>query len=230
MIHSKYIIPKSTGPKVDEEDALAKPALIMLVGGTGVGKSTCLANLLMALDAQYDWNRALFVSGNMRDDILKSIEMDKTSTPMDLEDFISQLQQSDQSEPEYNLLVLDDLQGSPDFNIMLGRSTFAKFILSHRHFGKVEGLGGTWVLAAAQTLKNSFSPTFRKNVTLWFLWYPRDMEEMKEVEKISGDVVKMRKALRLLKMEDKHAFLFINKIDPTNVRYFIGFDRELDLT
>lgn len=228
MIKSKFIVPiPKRRSKIDEDDALARPSLMLLVGGVGQGKTTLLANLLLALEKQdHDWDQALFVTGNMKDDLLKSIEMSKTSNPSDLEDFITKISQPD-TEARYNLLCLDDLQGNPDFNIALGRSSFSKFIISHRHHGKVDNEGGTWVIATAQTYKNSYSTTFRKNVQLYFIWYPRDLDELKSIETVSGDPVKMKQALRLLKLEPNHQFLFVNKSDPTNVRYFLGFDREL---
>jgi hypothetical protein len=198
----------------------------MIVGGVGQGKTTLIANLLIALEKTHDWDHALFVTGNKKDDLLKAVEMDKTSDPMDLQDFIVEVSQPD-TEPQFNLLILDDLQGSPDFNIFLGRSEFTKFMISHRHHGKVNGKGGTWILATAQTLKNSYSTTFRKNCQLFFVWYPRDEDELKEIESVSGNRKEMRQALRLLKLEDEHQFLFINRSNPKGVRYFIGFDREL---
>ncbi len=227
MINHNFVVPKKRSAL--SEDPLDKPRLMMIVGGTGAGKSTLVGNLLMALDAKFEWDEALFVTGNNRDDFLQTLEMPITTSPKDLEDFITKVKQPSK-EPKFNLLVLDDIQGSPDFNVMTGRSTFAKFILSHRHFGKVNGDGGTWVVATAQTLKGSFTPTFRKNVTNWFSFYPREVDEMKSIEQISGDPMKMKKAMALQKLEGKHAFLFINKSDPTDVKYFLGFKDELDVT
>jgi len=229
MINHEFIIPKSKKKKSKgPEDPLELPRLMMIVGGTGQGKTTVAGNLLMALNEKYDWDEALYVTGNNKDEFLKSLEMPITTSPKDLDDFITKVNQTS-DEPKYNVLVLDDIQGSPDFNIMLGRSNFAKFVLSHRHYGKVDGKGGTWVIALAQTLKNSYTPTFRKMVSNWFTFYPRDEDEISSIEKVSGDKMKMKKAMALQRLEGKHAFLFINKDDPSNIMYFMGFDRELNV-
>ncbi len=227
MINHNFVIPKSTGKSTD--NPLENSQLYFICGGTGSGKSTLIGNLLMALDAEHDWDNTLYVTGNNRDELLESIEMPVTTSPKDLEDFITKVKQPTE-EPTYNLLIMDDIQGSPDFNIMTGRSVFSKFMLSHRHFGKVDGKGGTWIIVTAQTLKNSYSTTFRKNVNLWFTFYPRDEDEIKSIELVSGDREKMRKAMALQKMSGKHSFLFINKIDPTDIKYFLGFKKEIDVT
>jgi len=229
MIDAEFKIPKAPKKKKGDEDPLDKPKLYFIVGGTGAGKSTLIANLLMALDKKIEWDNALFVTGNNRDDLLDAVEMPVTTSQVDLEDFITKIQQPSE-EPQFNLLVLDDIQSNPHFNIMSGRSNFSAFILSHRHYGKVKGDGGTYVLMTAQTLKSSYSPVIKKNVSLWFSFYPRDADEMRSIEDISGDKKKMRKALALQKMDGKHSFLFINKCDSTDVKYFMGFKQELDVT
>lgn len=227
MINFDFKVPKSNSKP--NPNPLAKPQLYFIVGGTGAGKSTLIGNLLMALSETHDWDNTLYVTGNNRDELLEAIEMPVTTSPKDLEDFITKVKQPVE-QPTYNLLIMDDIQGSPDFNIMTGRSLFAKFMLSHRHFGKVDGEGGTWIIVTAQTLRNSYTPAFRKNVNLYFTFYPRDNDEIKAIEEVSGDREKMRKAMALQKLEGKHSFLFINKIDPTDVKYFLGFKQELDVT
>lgn len=228
-INHQFVVPATNKGAPDDDDALGKPRIIFIVGGTGSGKSTLVANILMALEDKHDFDEGLFVSGNLRDEMLKSIEMGVTNSPSDLSDFIVKVQQHSPT-PKYNLLVLDDVQGNPNFGIFLGRGEFAQFALSHRHYGKVKGKGGTWIVVTAQTLRNSYAPIFRKQVSLWFVFYPRDESELKEIETISGNRVKMRRALALLKLEGKHAFLYINVTDSANVRYFMGFSRELDLS
>ena len=229
MINHEYIVPKSKSKKCKgDEDPLEKPSIMMVVGGTGAGKSTLVLNLLMALDKKFEWDNALYLTGNNRDDLLEDIDMPVGSSTGDLEDFITKVKQPSET-PQFNLLVLDDLQASPDFKLMLGNSMFSQFILSHRHFGKVNGDGGTWVLSTAQTLKNSFSTTFRKNVSLWFVFNPRDLDEKKNMEQIGDDPARMKRAMALNKLEGKHSFLMINKKDVACVRYFLGFKKELDV-
>ena len=229
MINHEYIVPKSKSKKCKgDEDPLEKPSIMMVVGGTGAGKSTLVLNLLMALDKKFEWDNALYLTGNNRDDLLEDIDMPVGSSTGDLEDFITKVKQPSET-PQFNLLVLDDIQGSADFKMMLGNSMFSQFILSHRHFGKVNGDGGTWVLSTAQTLKNSFSTTFRKNVSLWFVFNPRDLDEKKNMEQIGDDPARMKRAMALNKLEGKHSFLMINKRDVACVRYFLGFKKELDV-
>ena len=228
MIDHTYVIPKKSTKK-QSDDPLARPSIIFIVGGTGAGKSTLIANLLMALEKKHQWDNALFVSGNNRDDLLKSLEMDVTSSPVDLSDYMTKLKQP-VTKPTYNVLVMDDCQSDPSFNIMTGRSQFAQFILSHRHYGKHNGEGGTWIILTAQTLKGSYTPVIRKNTSLWFTFIPRAIDEEKAIQDVSGDPDKMKKAMRLQRLEDKHTFLYVNKQDPTNIRYFMNLDRELDVS
>jgi len=229
MINFEFKVPKEKKAKKGDENPLAKPKLYFIVGGTGAGKSTLIANLLMAFDEHYDWDNALFVTGNNRDDMLKAIEMPITTSPIELDNFITKIQQP-VTEPTFNLIVLDDIQANPDFNIMSRSGNFAKFILSHRHYGKVNDEGGTFVIMTAQTLKGSYAPTIKKQVTMWFTFYPRDSDEMKSIEEVSGDKMKMKKAMAIQKLEGKHAFLFINKTDSTDVKYFLGFKQEIDVS
>jgi len=228
MIDHNFVVPKPKKGGPTDDDPLEKPRLMMVVGGTGSGKTTCVANLLMALDKKFDWDTSLYISGNGQDEFLKTLEMDVSTSPNDLDDFITKVMQPS-DEPKYNLIVLDDLQGNVDFNIFLGRSNFAKFVTSHRHLGKVQGEGGTWIVATAQTLKSSFTTTFRKNVNLYFVFPPRDEDETRIVEGVSGDRSKMKKALAMARLKSKHEFVFVNKVDVTDVKYFLGFKEELHL-
>ena len=227
MINHNFVVPKSKS-KIKDPDPLDKPSIMMVVGGTGSGKSTLVANLLMALDKKYEWDHALYLTGNNRDDLLENLDMPVGTSAGDLEDFITMVKQPSE-EPQYNLLVMDDLQASPDFRLMLGNSLFSQFVLSHRHFGKVNGDGGTWIIATAQTLKNSYSTTFRKNVSLWFLFQARDLDEKKVIEQVGDDPNRMKRAMALNKIEGKHSFIMVNKQDISNVRYFLGFQKELDV-
>lgn len=227
MIKGEFLTPPIS-KKRETGDALTNKACInMIVGPTGSGKSVLLFNLINLLEKAYDWDEALFVTGNGRDELLSSIEMDKTTNPSDLADFITKVKQVDK-DPKYNLLVLDDLQGSPDFNLMLGRSDFTKFMLSHRHFGKVNGKGGTWVIATAQTLRSSFTPVIREQVSNWFLFMPR-ANNIKQFEEIADDKTRLKKAFSLLKAGPEHSFLFINMKTKPKPSYFLGFDKLLDL-
>ena len=219
MINHQFVVPKQPKGKQSDGDPLAKPLIYFIVGGTGSGKSTLLANLLMALEDRHSFTNALFVTSNNRDKLLEAVEMEVTSSPQVLSEFMLKVRQA--KGDEKSILVLDDIQGSPKFNIMLGRSEFIEFVLSHRHFG-----GGCWILATAQTLRNSYTPVFRNNVTMWFLYYPRSESEKKAFLEIA-DPDKLKKALGLLRLEGKHQFLYINKVDPDDIKYYIGFQREL---
>ena len=219
MIDHNFIIPKENKKKKDVTDPLEKPLLYFIVGGTGSGKSTLLANLLMTLEEKHDFTNALFVTSNNRDKLLEAVEMDITSSPSDLSEFMLKVRQA--KGDEKSILVLDDIQGSSKFNIMLGRSEFIEFVLSHRHFGS-----GCWILATAQTLRNSYTPVFRNNVSLWFVYSPRSEPEKKAFLEIS-DPDKMKKAMGLLRIEGRHQFLYINKQNPDDIKYFLGFQRQL---
>lgn len=230
MIDHQYVVPNK--PKVPEKiskDPLGSPRTIMIVGQTGSGKSTTMANLLMALQKRHKFDSALFVTSNNRDPILDAIEMPITSSPSELSNYITTLKQA--KEKTNHLLVLDDIQGSPDFNIFSNRSEFVNFMLSHRHYGedkKKPDQNGTWVIATAQTLKNSFSTAIRNNISLWFLYYPnRAPAQVKAYEELAQDPVAMKRAMSIIKSDGKHSFLFLNKINPEEDRYFKGFDEEL---
>ena len=230
MINHELVIPKSKPlPKKVKDSPLGTPSLSLIVGQTGSGKSVVTANLLMALQKEHDFDSALFVTGNNRDPILDSIEMPITTSPAELSDYITTLKQS--KEGTNHLLVLDDIQGSPDFNVFSNRSEFVKFMLSHRHYGedkKKAGLNGTWVIATAQTLKNSFSTAIRNQVKNFFLFYPnRNPSLLKHYEEIAQDPTAMKRAMAIVKGDGDHSFLFLNKHDPGQDRYFLGFDKEL---
>ena len=229
-IAHEIVVPKSKPiPKRLQDDPLGTPSLSLVVGGTGSGKSVVTANLLMALQKRHDFDSALFVTGNNRDPILDAIEMPITTSPSDLSDYITKLKQAEDG--TNHILCLDDIQGSPDFNVFSNRSEFVKFMLSHRHFGedkKKAGQNGTWVIGTAQTLKNSFSTAIRNQVKNFFLFYPnRNPTQLKHFEELAMDPTAMKRAMAIVKAAGDHSFLFLNKHDPSQDRYFLGFDKEL---
>lgn len=224
-----YVVPKQKKTRqMDADDPLASPSLTLIVGGTGSGKSTTMANILMALQAKHDFDSGMFVTSNNRDPILDTIEMPITSSPKALDDYITELKQA--KEGTNHILVLDDIQGSPDFKIMANRSNFVNFMLSHRHYGEDKtkpGQNGTWVIMTAQTLKNSYSPQIRDQVKNMFLYYPRNPSHLKHYAEIAQDPVAMMRAMALLRTKGNHAFLYLNKNNPERDRYFMGFKEEL---
>ena len=224
-----FVVPKSKPlPKAKQDNPLATPSITMIIGGTGSGKSVCMSNILMALQDIHEFDSGLFVTSNGRDPILDTIEMPITQKPSDLEDYISKVRNS--KEGTNHILVLDDCQGSKDFNIMTNRSTFVSFVLSHRHFGenkKKAGLNGTWLIITAQTLKNSFSTQVRNQVKNWILYYPRTPTELRNYDELAQDPAMMRRAMAIVKSEGRHAFLFLNKHDPERDRYYLGFNDEM---
>ena len=226
-----YVLPKQSKAKISKTDAdnpLRTPSITMVVGGTGSGKSTTMANLLMALQELHDFDSGLFVTTNNRDPIIDTIELPVTTSPKDLEDYLTQLKQS--KEATNHILVLDDLQGSPDYKIMTNRSNFVNFMLSHRHYGEDKhkaGQNGTWVIATAQTLKNSYTPQIRDQVKNFFLYFPRNPTHMKHYEELAQDPTAMRRAMAMVRAAGNHAFLFLNKHNPERDRYYLGFKDEL---
>ncbi len=226
-----YVVPERKGKSkrpMDENDPLSSPSLSLIIGGTGSGKSTTMANLLMALQSKHDFDSALFVTSNNRDPILDTIEMPITSSPKVLDDYITELKQS--KEGSNHILVLDDIQGSPDFKIMANRSAFVNFMLSHRHYGEDKakpGQNGTWVIMTGQTLKNSYSTQIRDQVKNLFLYYPRNPSHLKHYAEIVQDPVAMMRAMALLRSRGNHSFLYLNRNNPEQDRYFLGFKEEL---
>lgn len=215
-------------PKKMQDDPLASPSLSMVVGPTGVGKSVCTFNILMALQNRHKIDSALFVTGNNKDPLLQSLEMPITTLPTDLSDYLTKVRQA--KDGTNHVLVLDDIQGSPDFNIFSNRSDFVKFMLSHRHFGedpKKPDQSGTWVIATAQTLKGSFSTAIRNQVKNFFLYPPRNPNEIKHYMEIAQDPTAMKNAMAIAKSRGKHNFVFLNKHDPEKDRYYLGFNEEL---
>ena len=231
MLNHELIVPKAKElPKKLAGDPLGSPNISMIIGQTGSGKSVVTANLLMALQKRHEFEDGLFVTGNNRDPILDSIEIPVATTPGELSDYITNLKQA--KEGTNHVLILDDIQGSPDFNIMAGRSEFVKFMLSHRHFGedpKKRDRNGTWVIMTAQTLKNSYTPQIRSQIKNLFLFYPSRSPQtnLKAYEELAQDPVQMKRAMAILKTKGKHAFIFLNKHDPERDRYFLGFNEEL---
>jgi len=221
MINHDFIVPK----KSKSVSPLKKPHITMAIGQTGSGKSVAVFNYLNALQEEKEYDDALFVTSNKRDPLLKSLGKDVklTNDPQDLNDFIIKVKQKPNPEKSKSIIILDDIQSSNDFNLMLGRSLFNNFILSHRHYH-------TDIIATSQTLKNSFSPIFRKNVTRFLIFYPRDEDEMKEIEGVSGNRLNMKKALALLKNDpNPNQFLNIYKYGAQR-DYILGFNQEkLDL-
>lgn len=230
MINAKEFIVPNKPKKDEDEDPLKKPKLVGISGPTGSGKSILLLNLLNHLSNIHDFDQGLYVTANERDTLLDHIDMPITSSPTDLEMWMEKVKQKSE-EPKWNILVLDDLQGSIEFNAMANKSSLLKFIISHRHFGAVEKNGkregGTYVIFTSQRLKNSFSPTIKDNVNAWFIFNPRNQDELKEIYRLADDPVKAKKAMGQLKIDDnKHQFLYINK-DSRPTRYFLGFKNEL---
>lgn len=229
-IDHKIVVPRQKPiPKHLQDNPLGTPSLTMIVGQTGSGKSIVVANLLMALQKLHKFESGLFVTGNNKDPILESIELPIANTPTQLSDYITELKQS--KEGTNHILVLDDIQGSPDFNIFSNRSEFTKFMLSHRHYGedkKKAGRNGVWVIATAQTLKNSFSTSIRDQVKNWILYYPnRHPTMIKNYEDIAQDPVAMQRAMSIVKSKGAHSFLFLNKHNPEEDQYFLNFDEPL---
>jgi hypothetical protein len=229
MIDEEYIIPKQKAlPSKLKEDPLGQPSISFVVGPTGSGKSLTVANVLSALQKRHDFDTGLFVSSNKRDPLLEAIELPITSSPKELEDYIIEVKQAD--EATNHILVLDDIQGSKDFNMMLGRSLFTNFVLSHRHFGedkKKPGQNGVWVIMTAQTLKSSYTPAIRDMAKNWFIYPPRRPSEIKNYEDIAQDPTSMRRAMQLVRNSQKHRFMFLNKHDPEQDKYFLGFNEEM---
>lgn len=229
MIKSPFNVPDKSQPSINDEPYL-KPQLTMIVGHCGSGKTTLLLNLLNHLQSVHDWSEVLFCTGSNRDPMLKAIEAPITTNPSDLGVWMTQVKQPD-DEPKYNLLVLDDVIGAPEWNIFANRSDFTSFILNHRHYGEVEKRGkkkgGTWVIMVAQRLSSSFSPTVKQQVNIWYFFYPKASTEVKQIEKEGDDPVRIKKALQLLKAEGQHKFLTINKnFNP--YLYMIGWDKPID--
>ena len=231
MINKDFLVPKAR--RSGDDEPYSNPKLSLIYGPTGSGKSVLLLNLLDHLQKLHDFDEALFVTGNGRDTLLDSIEMPITTNPSDLSTWITKVsQESKDNKPKYNLLVLDDIVGNPDFNVFTNRSDFVKFIVSHRHLGKVvkNGVerGGTWVIFTAQRFAGSFSPTIKDQINMWFLFSPRTQAELKAIMTIGDETLRMKKSMALLKSEGKYQFLYINK-DFTPFRYSLGFKDEINL-
>jgi hypothetical protein len=79
----------------------------------------------------------------------------------------------------------------------------------------------------AQTLKNSYSPQIRDQVKNFFFYYPRNPTHLRHYAEIAQDPVAMMRAMALLRAKGNHAFLYLNKHNPENDRYFLGFGEEL---
>lgn len=231
-INHSMIIPKDNHP-LDEKtlnDPLGRPSLSMIVGSTGSGKTVLLLNLMSALEDRHEFESGLLVSGNLKDPTLMAVELPKTSSPVVLADYLTKLSQAEKA--TNHLLIFDDVQGSPDLNLMANRSMMINFLLSHRHIGEdpdYKDRHGTWVLATCQTLKNSFTPQIRNNVKNFFLYYPnRNPKQLADFEDLAMDKSHMKKAMAILKeSNDPHNFIFLNKWNPREDKYFLNFDKEL---
>lgn len=224
----KFVVPKA--PKEQRNGPLDKPSISMIVGPPGSGKTTVLANLMMALDDIHGgFDSGLYVTSNNKDPLIDTLGIPVATTPSELEDWMTGVKNS--KPKKKHVLILDDLQGSKDFNMMAGRSDFLNFLLSHRHYGesaKRPGKYGTWIIMTAQKYTNSFSPSAKAAVKNLFLFYPsRDPKEVKNYIELGVDKTKMRKALSSLKTRSEHDFLYVNKHNVKGDRFFIGFDDEM---
>lgn len=226
-INHDFVVPKNVSNV--EHGPLDRPSISMIVGAPGSGKTTVLANLLDALQKKHEFDSGLYVTGNNRDPIIKSIQMPIATTPSQLQDYITGLKQA--KEGTNHVIVLDDIQGSPDFNVMTAKSDFNQTVLSHRHYGedpKKPDKFGTHVIMTAQRYKNSFAPTIKSAIKNMFLFYPnRYPRDVKDYEEFASDPVAMKRAMSLLKTKDRHSFIYLNRHDPKQDRYFLGFNDEL---
>lgn len=225
MIAHDFVIPKQKPlPAKMQDNPLGSPSIFFIIGPVGSGKSTTMANILLALQKEHKFDTGLFVTSNNRDPIIDSIEIPVTTSPVELENYITELKQA--KEGTNHILVLDDIQGSKDFNLMTNRSNFVNFVLSHRHFGESKSKpnqNGVWILITAQTLKSSMTPMLRDQVKNWFLYYPRRPKDIKNYEEIAIDPTSMQRGMSLVKNAGSHAFMYLNKHDPMEDQYFLGF-------
>ena len=206
-----------------EDNPLKKPSIALFIGPTGSGKSTYLLNYLEELQKEVDFTKALFVSTNKKDKILEHIgEMEITSDPDVVKNFVDEISQMNKLEAKENpsIIVFDDVQGSKLIDIK-NNPWLNSFVLSHRHHN-------CWVCFTLQSLKNSLSPTLRKNASLIWLFPPRNAsEEEAVIGDLPVDKQKMKRIFELARAEE-HTPVYIN-LQKLRPRIYFGFNTEINI-
>lgn len=225
MINHEMQFPKAK--KSINDNPFEKPRLIYVYGAKGSGKTTLVVNLLMLLEKEdFEEGDQLMVSGNGRDPLLKALNFKITDKPEELNNFMLMVKNNTDKDKKY-LLILDDIMSHPEFKIMSGRSEFLNFVLSSRHYN-------CYIIVTAQAWSNSFSPTLKGNVDLFFIYQPKNKKESDAIINFFDDSSDVKKALQLLKLtNDKNekegkprTFLYINNTQP-KTRFFLGFKDQL---
>jgi DNA helicase HerA-like ATPase len=229
MINAPYIVPKH---KNKRQDLLEQPHVTLILGQTGSGKSTAMINYVNALDEKKNYKDAMFVSTNMVDPIVKAFNENviKTDKPDELDDFMFYIsQRGKEMKPDQipnTLLILDDVVGSPEFKQLNARSSFANFVINHRHYK-------TDIILTSQAWKNSFSPLVKKQARRLFIFPPREAKEETDLRD-TLDKDKLHKALTFVRQHAKtegneHSFLNVAR-HPAETEWWVNFsDRKIDI-
>ena len=228
MINHEMIFPKMN--KKTDTNPFSKSRVIFVNGTKGSGKSTLVMNLLMLIEKEQDIEEedALYFSGNCKDPLLKALSFPVTDKASELEDFILRVRNNNDDKKRF-VLVLDDCQSNPNVKVMNARSSdFTNFVLSSRHY-KVT------IIVTAQTFANSFSPVFKGNVDMFFIFQPKTKKENDNIINFFDETEKIDRALKLLKLKNEQAerdkehktFLYINLIGA-QPQYFLGFKDKLN--